>query len=167
MDEKRGAIAWKLDQQIKDNELKRRMLLIENAKHLSTIYEEGYYKELLGFEDSEWAGYLADLEVFYSRNKVNSYVTVYRKLTGQLKIEPEEWVHIPMTRLMDIVSILTEGNVDDWLAKASILTSKDWKIELRKAKGQVTEDEEHIHDDVDYSICRVCGRKCKLLHDKE
>jgi len=167
MNEKRGEIAWKLDQHIKDNELKRRTLLIENAKHLSTIYEEGYYKELLGFEDGEWAGYLGDLEVFYSRNKVNSYVTVYRKLTGELELRPEEWVHIPMTRLTDIIPILTKDNIDEWLSKAGVLTSKDWRIELRKAKGQITEEDEHVHDDIDYSICRVCGRKCKVLHDNE
>jgi hypothetical protein len=165
MDPKRGEQAFELDQKIKTNELQRRTLLAENARLLSTVFDKKLYKEILGFEDGEWAGYLSDVEVFYSRNEVNSYIRVYKKLTGELGLDPENWVQFPITRLADVLPILTAENAEDWFSKIGVLTSRDWAIELGKAKGKITEEDEHKHQMIDYRICKVCGKKEKHHHD--
>ena len=74
MNEERGTIAFKYYSTVKQNEHTRRMLLGENAALLSEIFENKYYKELLGDEEGEWAGLLSDIEIYYSRNQVNNYV---------------------------------------------------------------------------------------------
>lgn len=167
MTEERGKKAFELNEQVKANEKARRLLLAENTALLSEIFDEKYYKELLGDEEGEWAGYLGDLEVFYTRNQIFSYIRIYRKLTVKLDIPPSIWVDIPITRLNEVLPILTESNYADWFASALSLTSRDWKIELQKFKGKVTEDDEHIHDEVLYSICKVCGRKHRYIPDDE
>jgi len=165
INEKRGEIAWKLDQTIKENEEQRRFLLVENARLLSEIYDNQYYKDLLGFEDAEWGGYLGDIEVYYSRNQINTYIKVYKKLVRELAILSSTWDSLPITRLADCSSLLTAENAEEWFAKISVLTSKDWQIELRKARGQLTEDDDHTHDMVEYDVCRKCGLKIKHTHD--
>ena len=163
MTESRGKKAWEIDERIKNNEKARRMLLAKNAELLDTIYEEKLYKELLGFEDGEWAGYLADLEIFYTRNQINTYRRLYRKLTLELDIAPEVWVDVPITRLSDCLPVLTKSNYGDWFTSALSLTSRDWNIELRKFKGLDTEEDEiHTHDNQIFEICRTCGKKHKL-----
>lgn len=168
MDEKRGEKAFKLNEKVKENENKRRLLLAENAKLLSEIYDEGYYKELLGDEQGEWAGYLGDLEVFYTRSLVNSYVKVYKTLTEKYNLDPETWVGVPITRLTDIVKINPpKEDLPDWLARALTLTSKDWSIEKKKALGQLIEDDEHAHEMVTYEVCKKCGLKKKCNHETD
>lgn len=162
MDEKRGKEAFDLDVKIRENESKRRLLLAENAKLLAEVFDKKLYKELLGDEEGQWAGYLGALEIFYSRNQSYSLIRIYRKLTEKLGIPPEIWVDVPITRLSHVLPLINEENYADWFASAVSLTSKDWNIELRKHSGKISEEDEHEHDNAYYEICKICGKKHKL-----
>lgn len=161
-EEQRGRVAFEIDTRIKDRENKRRILLAENAKDLATILEQKYYKELLGDEDAPWAGYLSDLQVFYSRNEIDCLIRVYKKLSGKLNIPKEAWIEVPISRLIDILPLVDEKNYEKWFVKGLTLTTRDWNIEVRHAKGKVTEEDEHEHRNQTYEICKVCGKKAKV-----
>ena len=130
----RGEKAFSLHKHIEKNENLRRILLVKNIADLVEMYDNKYYQDILGDEQGEWAGYLAQLEIYYTRNQVYTYTKVYRKLTQDLKIEPEQWLDLPITRLSECLSLLTKKNYKEWFTKASILTSKDWQIELKQEK---------------------------------
>lgn len=162
MNEERGKIAFEIDQRIKERENKRRILLSENAEDLNTILTEKYYRELLGDEEGEWAGYLSDIGVFYSRNQVDVLTRIYKKLSVKLDIPKEAWIEVPLTRLVDLLPLVDEKNYEKWLSKALVLTTRDWNIEVRHAKGKTTEEDEHEHQNQTYEICKKCGKKSKL-----
>lgn len=161
--EKRGEEAYKLHEQIKKNETYRRQLLAENAKLLSDIQENKFYKEILGDETSDWKSYLSQLEVFYSRSKIFNQIRVYKRFTKELGIAQELYIDIPLSRLVDLLPISKDVsfNNEEWFDKARTLLTKDWKIEIRQAKGLVTEEDEHEHDCETYSVCKICGAKDK------
>lgn len=164
MDETRGKIAWEIHNKIVKNEEQRRTLMARNAMFLSEIFDRDYYKELLGDEQAKWAGYLGELNVFYSRSKIFNLVAVYKKFTDKLKISAEQWVQIPTSRLVDMLPFVTEQNCEEWFSKALTLTSRDWQIESRRARGLITSEDEHTHQMVGYNICKVCGLK-ECTHD--
>lgn len=169
MDAKRGEDAWKIYEAVKANERQRKLLLAQNAALLNEIWDKKYYKEILGDEEGEWAGFLADIEIYYSRNEVNTLAHLYRRLTKELAISPEIWIDIPITRLSDVLTLLTASNYADWFASAITLTPSDWKKELYKFKhGHEMDDEtKHVHDQVPYNICRICGNKKKIHAETE
>ena len=161
MDEERGKAGFDLHEQIKANEQSRRRLLAWNAQFLTEIFQERYFKEILGDSAATWKAYLSQIEVFYSRSTANSLLRIYKKLTLKLKIIPDQYTDLPLSRLIDILSIVTNENAEDWFFKARTLLSKDWKIEVRKAKGRITEEDEHEHKYEQYKICEICGQKHK------
>lgn len=167
MDEKRGKEAFNLDVKIRQNESQRRLLLAENAKLLAEVLDKKLYHELLGDENGDWAGYLGNLELFYSRNQSYTMIRIYRKLTEKLGIPPEIWVDVPITRLADVLPIITGENYADWFASAVSLTPKDWRIELRKHTGKMSEEDTHEHDVSYYEICKICGMKRKYNPDAD
>lgn len=156
-------IAFQTNEKIKSNEKIRRKLLAENAALLLEMDENAYYKLITGDESSTWASYLADNELYYSRNEVYQLTRIYSKLTRNLGIDPSEYEDIKMSRLYEMRQIVDKTNYKEWLDKARILTTYDWKIETRKAKGLLTEDDEHACDLVDYKICKKCGAKHKAV----
>lgn len=149
----------------------RRKLLATNAAALAQMHEEGLYREMLGDPDGQWAGYLGEINIFYTRNQVDSFIKVYRKFTKELKIPAEAWVEVPITRLVDVLPIVTKDNWEELLVKGKTLTTRDWTIETRQLKGLLTEEEHDKHDDNFYRICKQCGRKQLVdsnhVHDKE
>lgn len=165
MESIRGEEAFDLHQRIVSNEKERRQLMAANAGLLSEMFQTGLYKEILGDEEGEWAGYLAQLEIYYTRSKVHALKTVYDRLTKKLNIHQNVWAEVPLTRLMDALPVITENNYEDWFVKAVVLTTKDWNIELRKAKGLPHEEDGHRHTNSVYDICGVCGRKEKHHND--
>lgn len=158
MNEQRGKEAFELNEKIKYNELLRRALFSENIKYLNQIQEKELYKEVLGDENGEWAGFLGQIEIFYSRARVNDMIRVYKKYSPFIDLK--EIVDIPQTRLIEMISIITNENKDDWFLKARTLTSRDFLIELRKAKGLQVEDECR-HEFQKYEVCKRCGEKHK------
>lgn len=160
--EERGKRAFELDQRIKQNENNRRISFAENAELLYEMFKEGYYKEVLGTDDGEWAGYLSDLEVFYTRNQVDNLLRVYKKLSLDLNIPKEAWVEVPLQRLADSLLLFNSENYMDWFTKALTLTTEDWNIELRTAKGKTLPDDGHRHKYVPYEACSQCGKRHRL-----
>ena len=158
MNEQRGKEAFELNEKIKQNELARRALFVENISLLNQMQEKELYKEVLGDENGEWGGYLGQIEVFYSRNSVSSMITIYKKYSQIVSLN--EIIDIPRTRLIEMISIITQENKDEWFSKARTLTSRDFLIELRKEKGLQTEDECN-HSYREYEICQRCGEKHK------
>lgn len=166
-DEQRGKIAFEIHTRIKDRENQRRLLLAENAKDLNTMLVQKYYKDILGAEDGEWAGYLSDIQVFYTRNQVDVMTRIYKKLSVKLNIPQEVWIEVPLGRLVDILPIVTTENYVKWFSKALVLTTRDWNIELRTAKGLTNEEDEHEHKFIQYETCSTCGKKQKIRHNHE
>lgn len=162
----RGEKAFTLHKNIQTNERNRRLLLVENISLLIEMLDNKYYQDILGDEEGEWAGYLADLEIFYSRNQVYTYIKIYKELTQNLGVQPGKWLDIPITRLSECLPFLTKKNYEDWFSKASVLTGRDWQIEIRIAKGEITEEDEHKHDNIFYKICKLCGAKHKLSSEE-
>lgn len=167
MNEEQSELAFKIHTEIKDNENQRRVLLAKNAMLLDSMLNTRMYKLILGDEEGTWAGYLSDIEVFYTRNAVDTMTRVYKKLTGKLDISQEIWVEVPITRLADALPFIDETNWEDWFTKALTQTQRDFKIELRKAKGQITEEDEHEHVNKIYEICEKCGKKHRMTLDEK
>jgi len=153
--EQRGEEGFHLNKKIEQNELARRSLLIENTKYLDKILKKKLYKEILGDDKAEWVAYLAQIEVFYTRAKVRKLLKIFEKFGDKIS----EVIDIPITRLLDI-SQLNDVDFNEWFEKARVLTSRDWRIELRKLKNLPTSDDcEHKWQP--YQICKVCGEKMK------
>lgn len=152
--------AFKQHEAIKQNEKIRRALLAQNAEILSSLFTSGDYKSIVGDPDAEWSAYLAQVDVYYSRNEVDSYIKVYTKLTKELGIPKEVWIDIPITRLTDCLRLITASNWEDWFATALTLTTRDWTLHVRESKGLTTEETVgHVHDNKLYEICKQCGKK--------
>lgn len=167
--EERAKEAWELHQEIIAGENMRRKLMGQNAVKLAKLYKDKLYKELLGDENGEWAGYLANTQIFYTRNQVDTYIRLYNKLTVKLDIHPDIWVEVPLTRLCDILPVITLENYEYWFIQANVLTAKDWHIVMNQAKGNLTEEEHQDHEYSYYKICKQCGQKLlvdsKHIHD--
>lgn len=164
----RAEAAFSTHRQIEANEKLRRQLLVDNASLLVDMLDKDYYKDILGDETAPWSGYLGQIEIYYSRYQIDSYVRVYKKLVGKLGIPAKAWMDIPITRLTDCLKLIDATNYEDWFSNALVLTSKDWTIKVRDAKGLVTEETEgHEHNMEQYEICTQCGLKQKHRHDSE
>ena len=164
-DAQTGQDAFDIHEKIIANEKLRRDLIADNARLLKDMREKEYYKVILGDPDSEWAGYLGQLDVFYTRSKVHQLTTLYKRLTEKLGIPEGAWAQVPLTRLMDALPVIDGNNYIDWFTKALTLTTRDWNIELRTAKGLPHEEDGHEHDMKVYDFCKVCGVKTPHQHD--
>lgn len=162
----RGELGFKIHSRIIEREETRRRLLAENAVDLCHMYEQKLYKDYFGDEAAPWAAYLGEVNIFYSRNQIDSYIKVYRKFSRELEIPPEVWVEVPISRLVDILPIVTKEDVEEWLVKGKMLLTKDWSIVVRQAKGLLSEEDHEDHDNNVYKICKVCGKK-ELVHEHE
>lgn len=163
MDEAKGNEAHEIHERVAKNELIRRQLFAENGMLLGKMYHDKLYKAHLGDKDAPWSAYLAEISVYYSRNETKSFLRIYRKYIIGLGLDWDTFSDIPTNRLLDMIPVLDPGvDIDLWFDSARTLTPKDWKIEIRKAKGLETEDDEdHECKMVDYEICSVCGKKHK------
>lgn len=159
MNEDTGNKAFELHKKITQNEAQRRELFTRNLLNLAEMHNKGLYKAYLGDEEAEWSGYLSEIEVFYTRNQVKDYLRIHKKFVEELGLSTDSFIHIPKGRLIDLIPIVTADNFQEWYYKAVVLTTKDWKIEIRKAKGVISEEDEHEHDYKTYDICRICGEK--------
>jgi hypothetical protein len=157
--EEKGAKAFELHNGIRENEIMRRALFAQNAQLLNQMQETKLYREFLGDPEAEWNAYLSETEIYYSRNQVYEMIRIVKKFTEELG-ETNYW-DVPRSRLIELLPIVNKENVEEWIEKARVLIPSDWKIEVRQAKGLVTEDE-CSHDYQTYEICKVCGQKHQL-----
>jgi hypothetical protein len=158
--------AFNIHKEIEKNELERRNLLAKNVELISQMKNEELYKIILGDDKSQWAGYLGQIEVMYSRNDVYNMIRIQQKYCNELGITFIEIADIPKSRLLSLIPIVTKENLQDWLSKARVLTNADFNIELRQTKGLPT-SETCEHKMEDYEICSECGLKHRKDEHKE
>ena len=146
---------------IVNRENTRRGLLLENVEDLVKMFDTQQYKVILGFDpEPHWSGYLAQVEVYYSRAEVERWRKIWRRLVQELKIKPEELILVPVTRLEDIARFVRSTNeAEEMLGAAKINTPQDWKDTLAKYNGQPTSlDCDHKGSKI-FKICGKCGIK--------
>ncbi len=161
MNEDNSKKAFEVHSEIVQNEKMRRVLLAKNSQLLSEMLQDDNFRLILGDESAPWSAYLGQIETYYSRSKANALIRVFRKMHS---ISPESvvmYADIPTTRMTEILPILDIQNCAEWLEKARTLVRKDWDIEVRKAKGKITQEDEHEHEMISYQQCEKCGLKIK------
>ena len=155
--------AFQRHQNICEREKQRKLLLIENIVDLVSMYNSEDYKLILGDENSPWSGYLGQIEIFYSRAKVERWRKIWKQLISKWDFTPEELFEVPETRLEDICSIgVSKVHISELLEQAKQLTAHDWKIIVDKAKGKVTSEDCKHEDSKTFKICSKCGFKEKI-----
>jgi hypothetical protein len=151
-----GDKAWALHNGIVENEMKRRGLLLDSMKLIHELHNSGLYRAVLGDEDAPWSAYLSQHEVFYSASKVYTMDKVYQKFVKELEVSTDKISDIPVTKLSQLLKIVTKENVDEWIIKARELTTHDFEDEVRVAMGK----ESYLtcpHNFANYEICAKCG----------
>ena len=160
-EEKQGEEGFKLHQKIVHNESLRRQLLGNNIELLREMKDKELYKSVLGDTTTEWVAYLGQVETMYSRNSVYNYFRVYDKFVKEIGLTFEFISQVPISRLVEMLPVITKENSDDLISKALILTSRDFTDEIRQLKGLPTTDE-CTHQYKEYEICKVCGERHEL-----
>lgn len=162
MNEQEGQQGFNLNARIASNELQRRKLLGENIGLLKEMKDYGLFKAVLGDEQAEWVAYLGQIEVFYSRNEVYNLMRIYDKFVDDLGYEFDSICDVPVSRLVELLSVVDRHNVEDLLENARILTSRDFNDIVRSIKGLPTTDSEHEHDYKKLEQCRICGERHEI-----
>jgi len=160
MEEDKSLKAFELDKSIKENELVRRKLFIKNILGLVQMYEEKLYEYLQGEGiEPNWAGYLGDVEKYYTRSKIERWRKIINKLIKEFGIDINSIVEVPETRLEDI-SLVAENkeHAENLIMNAKILKSRDFKDLIRVNQGKPIMDDCE-HDFQEYKICKKCGLK--------
>lgn len=152
-------IAFELHSEIIRNEQKRRILLLENMKHIHELHRTGLYKSVLGDENAPWSAYLSQHEVFYTRNKVYMLDKIYDLFVRQFAIDAERIAKIPQSKLSALLPIITKENADEWLTKAETLTSQDFNDEIRISQGKISYLNCPHSDTRELVECSTCGFK--------
>ena len=156
--EKLGELFFGLNKAIKEKELERRKLMIENIDTLANIFDKKLYK--VEFED--WAGFLGQIEVFYSRTEVNRFLIIKKRLIDEFNFDPYTFLDIPVVRLENITKFAkNKAHASELIDKAKTLTSQDWRNEINVLKGKPAM-EDCKHDFQGYEICKICGLKRKI-----
>jgi len=161
MNEQDGQNGFSLHQQISLNEKRRRELFASNINLLRKMKDTGLYKAVLGDEKGEWAGYLGQIEVFYSRNEVYNWMRIFDKFVTELGFNIPDICDIPTSRLIELLTVINKENCQTLVDQARVLTNRDFTDEIRSIKGLPTIDDGHIHQLVTYEICAICGEKHK------
>lgn len=143
-----------------------RQLTLENYEILKEIQDEELYKDILGDETADFKAYLADVDVFYSRAKVDRWHKIRKRLLTEFGIVIEELYNVPETRLEQIAYLSKDkDHALELLSKAKILLSLDWTNEIRMLKGLPTTDEcKHDPREVPATAkCIKCGVSVKEI----
>ena len=160
--EQDGEKAFNIHSQISGNETQRRILLSKNISLLKAIKKDNLFKVILGDQDAEFTAYLGQVETMYSRNEVYNYIRIHDKFVDDLKMSFIDICDIPLSRLIELIPVVEEGNVSNLLEQARVLTSQDFRDVVRQIKGLPISDDGHQHKMVQYEICAECGVKHKI-----
>jgi hypothetical protein len=155
--EERGEKAWLLHNTIQTNELLRRKLLFDNMQALNELHAHKLYQVVLGDQSAPWRAYLGQHEVFYTASKVYTLEKIYQKFVKELNVNTEILARIPTTKLSNLIAIVNNDNVHEWLTKAETLTTQDFADELRKTQGKISYLDCSHTDSKRYEICSTCG----------
>lgn len=155
-EERQGENLFFLNQRIQDRETQRRKLFLENVADLKKIFDE----ELFKLEYENWAGFLGQLGVYYSRNEVDTWRKVYEFFIDKHNFDPDIFIGVPVSRLDDIrrLETINKVQISELIDKAKELPSRDWKDEIAEFLGKPTTSD-CKHDYTTYDICNTCGEK--------
>ena len=157
-----GKKAFELHSQIIANEQLRRKLLADNMLMLSNMHSQELYKCILGDEEAPWSGYLAEVEVYYTRGKVARWIYIINHLIDEYNLDIKNLISIPESRLEEIARYATPENYEDLLDNAKVQTPQDWRNTLLELKGKPTSETcEHIKVKK-LSVCEDCGYKHQI-----
>lgn len=155
---KEGEKFFKINKKIKEREILRRALMIENVGDLQTMFEEKLYK----VEFDKWSAFLAQLEIYYTRAEVWRFLFIKKRLIDKYRMKFEMLLDVPITRLENIAKYAkTKEEVDDLYHKAKTLLPRDWRDTINQLRGKPTSDNCKHKIDL-YEICRVCGQKHRV-----
>lgn len=160
--EKEGEKAWEIHNHIADNEVMRRELMLSNMKHIHELHSTGLYKVVLGDEDAPWSAYLGLNETYYSSSKIYILDKVYQKFIKELELETEDIRDIPISKLSNLINVITKENSEEWLNNAHMMTTQDFNDELRKAAGKISYLDCKHENEIEYKICQICGNRHKI-----
>lgn len=155
--------SFDIQEKIKANEQKRRLLYVENCYYLKGLYESEDYKKLLGDETGTWLQFLSSANISYTPFQIKCVIQVIKKLE-ECGVEPDTIADIlgdiSMSRMNKIKSLLTPENVEDWLSMAKTLSYHDLMMEMKKAQGIPVDNHEHTNEL--FEICTLCYEKKKV-----
>ncbi len=159
--------AFERHQKIVERERMRREFLVENMRDIVSIFKTQQYKAILGDESAPWSGYLAEVEVYYPRNKVEKWrriIEMFDSIGASLELS----MGIPESRLDDLtqISISNKDSFIDWLSQAKTALPLDWKNFIAESKGKPT-SENCQHSFKKLEVCSICGVKHQIPEQHE
>lgn len=112
---------------------------IDTALLLNEAYKEGFYKDW-GF--SEFADYAhTELEVKY--RKAMYFVEIGQKVED-FNLNKERLEQLGWTRVKELVRVITADNLEDWIDKASNMTTRELVDAVRMELGLNIEKEKKV-----------------------
>lgn len=156
-----GKAFFVLNQRIIEREKNRRKLMIDNIEDIGKMLDEKLF--LVEFEN--YAGFLGQIEVYYSRAEVWRLMKIKEKLIDEFKLNPMEFFDIDITRLEMVAKYaVDEKAAETLLGQARHLTSRDWRDTINTLRGK-PQMENCSHKNELYEICKLCGNKHKVDSD--
>lgn len=163
-EERRGEEAFSNWKELTDNIEIIRQKTVKNAELFTKIYDNQWWKDILGNEDAQWTELLGQVEVFYSRAEVARWMMLYKRLAVEFGFALEDLVGIPVMRLENIAKYCdTSSQAEHYVDLAKTLSASDWKDEINKLRGKPTRDEcKHANGFTKIEVCPTCGEKHKI-----
>lgn len=127
--------AFELNLEIKSirNQAERVVQLcsFELGKRLKEM-RDGRLFEQLGFKT--FLAYLNDPEIQFSQATSYNSISLYEKYQLKLNVPTEETNGISVRRLVELLPVIDQENVSEWLSKARSLSSVDLEKEIHEFK---------------------------------
>jgi len=152
-----GKEFFDLNQKIIDREKQRRLLMVDNIRDIAKVFD----KKLYNVEFENFAGFLGQVEAYYTRTEVYRHMNINKRLLEEFNFDPQKIYIISITRLETIAKYAKDKTqAEDLMDKAKVLTSRDWREEINEIRGKpMMKDCEHKMEP--YMICSICGKKTK------
>ncbi len=126
-----------------------------NALVLGKLLKENVdncYWEKLGY--SSFTDFVAQGNFSFSRRTAYNYIDLWGMFV-KWKIEYDDFIKIPYSKLLMVKDVIDKDNLDDWIAKAEVLSRTDLQLEVREA--EVNEGEQEFKPLPKIYWCKDCG----------
>lgn len=108
---------------------------LELGKALWDIYRLKYY---LNLDYPSFGSYLASPEISFSQSSAYSLIDIYKTFLVQFKVAEAKLLPIGRRKLEMILPLVNDENYDDWLSKATALSTTDLGHEVKESQGKKT-----------------------------
>lgn len=123
--------AYENDKGIKDLKKSINGGFLELARLLYENKLNQYHSEL-GYDSFE--SYLAQPELGFDRTSIFRLIRIYETLILKYKVPPAELLGTDYTKLDQILPILTDSNLTEWVDKAKELSRSDLQAEIKETR---------------------------------